>query len=86
VEAALLTHPWVVDAAVVGRPGDDGLVRVAATVVTGPDAVEADLANALRRHVARALDPHCAPQSVTVVDALPRLPSGKVDRRRLRES
>ena len=86
VEAALLTHPWVAEAAVVGRPGDDGLVRVAATVVTGPDAVEADLATELRRHVARALDPHCAPQSVTVVDALPRLPSGKVDRRRLRES
>ena len=44
-----------------------------------------ELAGELRRHVARALAPHSAPQTVTVVDELPRLPSGKLDRRRLRE-
>jgi acyl-coenzyme A synthetase/AMP-(fatty) acid ligase len=86
VEAALVTHPWVVEAAVVGRPGDDGLVRAAAVVVAAPEAVVPDLAAELRRHVARALDPHSAPRSVTVVDELPRLASGKVDRRRLREA
>jgi benzoate-CoA ligase len=84
VEAALVGHPWVAEAAVVGRPGDDGLVRVAAVVVTAPGAVEAELAAELRRHVARTLDPHSAPQTVTVVAELPRLPSGKVDRRSLR--
>ena len=43
-----------------------------------------DLAAELRRHVAHSLGRHTAPQSVTVVEELPRLPSGKLDRRRLR--
>ena len=86
VEAVLLDHGAVAEAAVVGRPGADGLLRPAAFVVLAPEAEErGDLAAALRRHVARALAPHSAPQTVTVVDALPRLPSGKLDRRRLRD-
>jgi acetyl-CoA synthetase len=43
------------------------------------------LAEELRRHVAHRVAPHAAPATVDVVDALPRLPSGKIDRRRLRE-
>ena len=85
VEAALAGHPWVAEAAVVGRPGDDGLVRAAAVVVPTAEAVPTELEAELRRHVARALGSHSAPQTVTVVEELPRLPSGKVDRRRLRE-
>ncbi|HSJ73346.1 MAG TPA: AMP-binding protein, partial [Miltoncostaeaceae bacterium] len=85
VEAALLDHAAVAEVAVVGRPDDEGLLRPAAFVVLAPEAQAGDdLAAALRRHVARALAPHSAPQTVTVVDALPRLPSGKLDRRRLR--
>ena len=85
VEAALLDHGAVAEVAVVGRPDDDGLLRPAAFVVLTPEADPGDdLAAALRRHVARALAPHTAPQTVTVVDELPRLPSGKLDRRRLR--
>jgi benzoate-CoA ligase len=85
VEAALLDHAAVAEVAVVGRPDDDGLLRPAAFVVLAPEAEPGDdLAAALRRHVARALAPHSAPQTVTVVDELPRLPSGKLDRRRLR--
>lgn len=87
VEAVLLDHPAVAEAAVVGRPGADGLVRVAAFVVTAPGAGDdADLAAALRRHVARALDAHSAPQTVTELAELPRLPSGKLDRRTLRDA
>ena len=87
VEAAILTHPAVAEAAVVGLPGPDGLTRPAAFVVLAPGAgdVGDDLAGELRRHVARALEPHKAPQSVTVLEELPRVPSGKIDRRRLRE-
>ncbi len=85
VEAALLTHPAIAEAAVVGRTGDEGLVRVHAFVVLAPGASEEALAAALRRHVARTLAPHSAPQAVTVVEALPRLPSGKLDRRALRD-
>jgi benzoate-CoA ligase len=87
VEAALLDHGAVAEVAVVGRPDDDGLLRPAAFVVLTPGAEPGDdLAAALRRHVARALAPHSAPQTVTVVEELPRLPSGKLDRRRLRGS
>jgi acyl-coenzyme A synthetase/AMP-(fatty) acid ligase/alkanesulfonate monooxygenase SsuD/methylene tetrahydromethanopterin reductase-like flavin-dependent oxidoreductase (luciferase family) len=85
VEAALLDHGAVAEVAVVGRPDDDGLLRPAAFVVLTPEAEPGDdLAAALRRHVAHALAPHSAPQTVTVVEELPRLPSGKLDRRRLR--
>jgi acyl-coenzyme A synthetase/AMP-(fatty) acid ligase/alkanesulfonate monooxygenase SsuD/methylene tetrahydromethanopterin reductase-like flavin-dependent oxidoreductase (luciferase family) len=86
VEAALLGHHAVAEAAVVGRPDDQGLLRPAAFVVLAPGAEGRDgLAADLRRHVARALSAHQAPQTVTPVDELPRLPSGKLDRRRLRE-
>ncbi len=84
VEASLMEHPWVVEAAVVGRPDEDGLMRAAAVVVVAPEAVADRLEDELRRHVARALEPHSAPRSVRVVAELPRLASGKVDRRSLR--
>jgi acyl-coenzyme A synthetase/AMP-(fatty) acid ligase/alkanesulfonate monooxygenase SsuD/methylene tetrahydromethanopterin reductase-like flavin-dependent oxidoreductase (luciferase family) len=86
VEDALLEHPVVAEAAVVGRADEQGLTRPAASVVLdeGAEAGEG-LAEELRRHVAHRVAPHAAPATVDVVDALPRLPSGKIDRRRLRE-
>lgn len=85
VEAALLDHPSVAEAAVVGLPDADGLMRPAAFVVTAGDAGDpARLERDLRAHVARVLEPHSAPARVTVLDALPRLPGGKLDRRALR--
>ena len=85
VEAALTTHPAVLEAAVVGRPDADGLLRPAAYVVLAAGGAQEGLASELRRHVARLLGSHMAPQSVTVRQQLPRLPSGKLDRRVLRE-
>jgi acyl-coenzyme A synthetase/AMP-(fatty) acid ligase len=87
VEGALLAHPAVAEAAVAGVAGDDGLVRPAAWVVPARPAAtgdEEELAAELRRHVARSLDAYKAPQTVTLLEELPRLPSGKLDRRRLR--
>lgn len=83
VEACLLTHPAVREAAVAGVPDDAGLLRVHAWVVP-EGAADEGLAAELRRHVAHALAPYMAPRSVTRLDALPRLPSGKLDRRSLR--
>lgn len=86
VEGALHEHPGVSQAAVVGRPDVDGLVRVAAYVVLqDSDATNvAGLADELRRHVAHLLAPHMAPATVTVLEELPRGATGKVDRKALR--
>ena len=83
VEGALLGHPAVAEAAVVGRrgrrgPHPPGRVRGAGRRAPGDDG----LAEELRRHVAHELAPHMAPRTVTVRESLPRLPSGKLDRRR----
>jgi benzoate-CoA ligase len=85
VEAALLEHPAVTEAAVVGLPDEDGLLRPAAFVVPAPGGQEDDLAGELRRHVAHRLEPYKAPATVTVLAELPRLASGKLNRRALRE-
>ncbi|MCU0308114.1 MAG: AMP-binding protein, partial [Thermoleophilia bacterium] len=82
VEAVLMERGEVREAAVVGRADDRGLVRAAAHVVLAADPPP-DLAERLRRHVAHRLGPHAAPAWVTVHDALPRLPSGKIARREL---
>lgn len=88
VEGALHEHPAVIDAAIVGRPDADGLLRVCAYVVLD-DAHEGEnpdsVVDELRRHVARRLGRHLAPTAVTVLNELPRGATGKIDRRALRE-
>lgn len=84
IEAVLLDHDAVSEAAVVGLPDDDGLMRPAAFVVPATPPAADGLADELRRHVAHRLEPYKAPAWVSVQDALPRLPSGKLDRRSLR--
>lgn len=82
IEAALLAHPTVAEAAVIGRPDEEGLLRPCAFVVAAGDG-EDDLGQELRRHVARELDAYKAPAWVHVREELPRLASGKLDRRAL---
>jgi acyl-CoA synthetase (AMP-forming)/AMP-acid ligase II len=81
LEALLLTHPGVADAAVVGRPDDErGEVPVAAVVPRG------DLdADGLVDWVAERVAPHKRIRDVRFVDAIPRTPSGKLLRRMLVE-
>ena len=84
IEAALHEHPDVVDVAVIGLPDDRGLLRPVAVVVRrAASTVEA---HDLRRHVVGRLDGRRAPSRIEFVADLPRLSSGKVDRRGLRES
>lgn len=82
VEACLAELPEVAEAAVGGVPDADGLMRVHAWVAPAPGT--APDPGALRRHVAHRLAPHMAPRTVTLLPTLPRLPSGKLDRRTLR--
>jgi O-succinylbenzoic acid--CoA ligase len=82
VEAALETHPSVVEAAVTGVPDEEWGARVVASVVLrGP----LTLAQA-RAHVAATLPRSWAPRELREVAALPLLTSGKLDRAALRLS
>jgi len=82
VEDALLTHPEVAGAGVVGRPdprlGEEVVAFV--TLRSGATAVSADLVTYGRAHLAA----NKYPREVHIVDALPLTSVGKLDRKRLR--
>ncbi len=77
VEAALMEHPAVREAAVVGVPDEDLGERIVAFVV-GYDGAAAPVAEELADHVARFLAPHKRPRAVRLVASLPRNAMGKV--------
>jgi enterobactin synthetase component F len=81
VEAVLLRHPAVAQAAVVAREDGPGDVRLVAYVVVDP-RVPAEPA-ALRAHAAAWLPDAMVPAAVVLLQALPVGPSGKLDRRAL---
>jgi acyl-coenzyme A synthetase/AMP-(fatty) acid ligase len=80
VEAALLEHPEIAEAAVVGLPDDDLGERIVAFVVARAPIDAATLED----HVAHRLSPHKRPREVRFVDALPRNAMGKVQKAALR--
>jgi long-chain acyl-CoA synthetase len=86
VEAALLSHPAVGDAAVFGIPHDDwgeevkAVVEPAAGVAPSPE-----LAADLLAHCEGVLARYKLPRSVDFVDAMPRDPNGKLYKRTLRD-
>jgi 2-aminobenzoate-CoA ligase len=85
VEDALLHHPDVAEAAVVGRPDElRGQIAVAYVVLReGAESDEAT-ADALRDFVKERLTPFKCPREIVFLDALPRTPTGKLQRYRLR--
>ncbi|MGH3325043.1 MAG: AMP-binding enzyme, partial [Streptomyces sp.] len=91
VEEALLRHPDVVEAAVVGRPDERrGQVVVAHVVLReGVPAVtdaETGMAEALREFVTAELTPYKCPREIVFAPSLPRTPTGKLQRFRLRDT
>ncbi|MEU9861645.1 AMP-binding protein [Streptomyces sp. NPDC047971] len=85
VEEALLAHPDVVEAAVVGRPDEvRGQIVVAYAVVRDGVPRDADTAGALRAFVRARLVPYKSPREIVFLDALPRTATGKLQRFRLR--
>ncbi|WP_327185552.1 AMP-binding protein [Streptomyces sp. NBC_01334] len=82
VEEALLRHPNVVEAAVVGRPDEQrGQVVVAFAVLRAGARPDAE---ALRAFLKEELAPYKCPREFVFLDALPRTATGKLQRFRLR--
>lgn len=85
VESALVSHPAVVEAAVVGMPHEIKGTGIAAFVTLANDADPGDdLVSALRDHVAKEIGPIAKPDQVRFTAALPKTRSGKIMRRLLR--
>lgn len=83
VEQVLGTDPAVAEAAVFGVPDGLGGEAVAAAIVLRPGA-ELDVVG-LRRLVAEQVGSHAVPRRVAAVPRLPRNPTGKIDKNRLRK-
>ena len=85
IEARLIEHPAVVEAAVVGRPDASGLVKPEAWVVLRHGVVgSAALIDELMAHCKRRLAPYKFPRQVHFVEELPKTATGKIQRYRLR--
>ena len=85
VEAALLAHPGVAEAGVVGIALEGGLVKAVAFVVPRDPAAGPGLAEALAAHLDARLPAHQRPRQIHVVDELPRTATGKLQRYILRQ-
>lgn len=87
IEARLVEHPRVLEAAVVGRADADGLVKPEAWVVL-KDASDdaAGIEHELVEHCRRALAPYKFPRWFHLVAELPKTATGKIQRFRLREA
>ncbi len=88
IESALVSHPRVAEAAVVGRPDDLKGEAVVAYVIcrgdrpTGEDAKA--LNDELRKHVTKEIGALARPEEIRFADNLPKTRSGKIMRRLLR--
>jgi acetyl-CoA synthetase len=86
VESALVSHPSVAEAAVVGRADDlKGQALVCFVTLKNGIAASADLKEMIRAHVAREIGSLARPDDVRFAAGLPKTRSGKIMRRILKE-
>jgi acetyl-CoA synthetase len=93
IESALVSHPKVAEAAVVGANDETTGQAVCAFVILRQEFVEEadevgegkDLVQELRNHVAKEIGPIAKPRSIMIVGELPKTRSGKIMRRLLRD-
>ncbi len=87
IESALVSHPKVAEAAVVGASDEMTGQAVVAFVILRSDAGEGgkDIVKELRDHVAVEIGPIAKPKQIMVVTELPKTRSGKIMRRLLRD-
>jgi benzoate-CoA ligase len=85
VEAALLTHADVLEAAVIGVPDEQSLIKPKAFIVAKPGVKpSAALGESLKQHVKDRLAPYKYPRWVEFVPELPKTATGKIQRFKLR--
>ena len=86
VESALISHPAVLEAAVVAKDDDDGLPRPKAFVTLKDGAArDAALREALKEHVKQQIGMWKYPRWIEFVDSLPKTATGKIQRFKLRD-
>jgi acetyl-CoA synthetase len=86
VESALVSHPAVAEAAVVGAADDMTGQGIVAFVILRGDAHSGDdLTATLRQHVGHEIGPIAKPRQIMIVKELPKTRSGKIMRRLLRD-
>ncbi len=83
VEATLMQHDAVLEAAVVGHEDQDGLTKTKAYVVLKEDAGVSE--DELKSFVKSRLAPYKYPRFIEFIDALPKTATGKIQRFRLRQ-
>ena len=85
VEAALATHPAVLEAAVVAWPDRDGLIKPKAFVVLkAPEKADDTVSRVLQDHVKAKLAPYKYPRWIEFRRDLPKTATGKIQRFKLR--
>ena len=86
IEAQLVAHDRVLEAAIVGRPDDDEMIKPEAFVIlkNPGDATDA-LAGELRDHCKNGLAPYKYPRWFNFVEELPKTATGKIQRFKLRD-
>jgi benzoate-CoA ligase family protein len=84
VESCLVSHPAVVECAVVGQPDADDLVKPKAFVVLQEGAAQDGLAALLTAWCVERMAPYKRPRWIEFVTELPKTATGKVQRYRLR--
>ncbi|NVN88525.1 MAG: benzoate-CoA ligase family protein [Rhodopseudomonas sp.] len=85
VESALITHPAVLEAAVVPDADAEGLLKPRAFVVLREGTDTEGLFEALKEHVKHKVGAWKYPRWIEVVDQLPKTATGKIQRFKLRE-
>ncbi|MCI1192853.1 benzoate-CoA ligase family protein [Calidifontimicrobium sp. SYSU G02091] len=83
VEATLVQHPAVLEAAVIGVPDAEGLTKTKAFVVLKPGGTAT--ADELKAFVKDKLAPYKYPRQIEFIDELPKTATGKIQRFKLRE-
>jgi 4-hydroxybenzoate-CoA ligase len=85
VEQALISHPAVLEAAVVPHKDEDGLEKPKAYVVLKPAASQDGIAEALKEHVKEKIGKWQYPRWIELINELPKTATGKIQRFKLRE-